>query len=273
MGVLVETLCCIENQDILENQNFPHSFSDKSKDFRSSTLNKELLTSNQINFDYSERLNITDVTKLPISTKDIIMQRKGDAFQDYIIIKKLGEGTFGIVYEVKNKNNNAIRAMKVIKKSFLNNLEDSEIKKEIDILKKLNHPYIMKIYEYYINSDSVIIISELCEEGDLVSKINKIGKFPEFIVKIIMFQIFKALMYLNQKHIIHGDLKLENILVVCYDKDKDKDIKKTKNSDRFINAINHDMNIVLGEKNNIRNSYMNNNNIISSDEKIKRTFV
>ena len=48
-------------------------------------------------------------------------------------------------------------------------------------------------------------------------KIKKIGKFPEFIVKVIMLQVFKALNYLSEKHIIHGDLKLENILVICYD--------------------------------------------------------
>ena len=57
---------------------------------------------------------------------------------------------------------------------------------------------------------------------------RKIGRFPEFIVKIIMLQIFKALMYLNEKRIIHGDLKLENILVECYD-DSDSEHQKEKN--------------------------------------------
>ncbi len=264
MGGLAETFCCIENRDILENPNYPQSFEDNSKSIRSLTLNKELLPSDQIILkDIVNEQNFTETSKIPISAKNIIIQKKGDPFQDYKIIKKIGEGAFGVVYKVKNKNNNSIRAMKIIKKYFLNKDDDSEIKKEIEILKTLNHPYIMKLYEYYVNNDSVFIISELCEEGDLNSKIRKIKKFPEFIVQIIMLQIFKAIMYLNQKHIFHGDLKLENILVVCYDKDKDKDIKKTKNSDRFINAINHDMNIVLGEKNNIRNSYMNNNNNIN----------
>ena len=47
-------------------------------------------------------------------------------------------------------------------------------------------------------------------------KIKKIGKFLEFIVKVIMLQILNALMYLDEKSIINGDLKLENILVYSY---------------------------------------------------------
>ena len=85
--------------------------------------------------------------------------------------------------------------------------------KEIEILKKLNYIYIIKLYEYYITDDFIFLINELSNEGDLQSKMMKIKIFPEFIVKIIMLQIFKALRFLNEKSIIHGDLKLENILV------------------------------------------------------------
>ena len=266
MGTMLENFCCINNQDILENQNYPHSFIGKSKYFQNLSLQKDRLPSNQISLnDYSNEQTLTLSSIVPISTQDVIIQKKGDAFQDYEIIKKMGEGTFGVVYKVKNKNNNTIRAMKVIKKDHLNNLNDSEIGKEIEILKTLNHPYIMKLYEYYVNKGSVVLISELCEEGDLSGKIRKIGKFPEFIVKIIMLQIFKALMYLNQKHIMHGDLKLENILVVCYNNDNNK--KKSKNDDGFINAIKHDMNIIMKEQK-IRKSLNENIYNKTSDETI-----
>ena len=60
-----------------------------------------------------------------------------------------------------------------------------------------------------------------------------------------MFQIFKALMYLNEKNIIHGDLKLENILVVSYnDNENTKNVKINKKQDGFIEAIKHDMKII-----------------------------
>lgn len=80
-------------------------------------------------------------------------------------------------------------------------------------MKQLNHPYITKIYEYYISDDYIYLIEEFCSEGNLQDKLKKIKIFPEFIVKIIMFQIFKSLIYLGSKKMEHGNLKLENILI------------------------------------------------------------
>ena len=68
--------------------------------------------------------------------------------------------------------------------------------------------------------------------------------FPEFIVKIIMFEIFKALIYLNSKNMTHGNLKLQNILLESNDIKADKKTNKKSleyNEDKFINAINKDM--------------------------------
>ena len=219
MGGMLEEMCCINNQDIIFNQNYPSSFASKSVEIQYSINpnQKETLPSNQIRLG-SERKDPTleKISQIPITSKHVIIQKSGDPFLDYELLEKLGEGTFGKVFKVKNKSNNCIRAMKKIDKRFINNLDDSEVGKEIEILKKLNHPYIMKLYEYYVNDGNLFLISELCDEGDLHKKMEKIGKFPEFIVKIIMLQVFKALMYLNEKHVIHGDLKLENIMVICY---------------------------------------------------------
>ena len=273
MGGMLEGICCINNQVILDNQNYPHSFNEKSMGTQYKTLKENervRLPSNQINLGNSKKEQpLNNASKIPISIKDVIIQKKGDPFQDYEIIKKIGEGTFGKVYKVKNKHNNNIRAMKTIGKKFINNLNDSEVGREIEILKTLHHPYIMKLFEYYVNDDYIFLISELCEEGDLHTKINKIGKFPEFIVKIIMLQVFKALMYLNEKNVIHGDLKLENILVDCYDDDNDdsddddndnndssdKNKKNNKkNEDGFINAIKHDIIMIMNDGS-MKNSY------------------
>ena len=247
-------MCCINNQDIIFNQNYPASFASKSVEMQHSikASQKETLPSNQIRLGSARKdPTLEKISQLPITSKHVIVQKRGDPFQDYEVLIKLGEGTFGKVFKVKNKRNNCIRAMKQIDKSYLNNIDDNEVSKEIEILKKLNHPYIMKLYEYYVNDDNLFLISELCDEGDLQKKMRKIGKFPEFIVKIIMLQIFKALMYLNEKHVIHGDLKLENIMVVCYE-NKENDCSCKNNEDGFINAIKHDCDIFLNEGNNLK---------------------
>ena len=246
MGNVVEGFCCINNNDIINNQNYPHSFNDKSFDKNKSIRKpeKEKLPSSIIKIGNSRNKDnlIKSISKLPITSKNVIIRKKGDPFDEYEILGKLGEGTYGQVYKVKNKNNNSIRAMKKIAKYWLNNLNDNEVMKEIEILKNLHHPYIIKLFEYYVTDDYIYLINELCNEGDLQGKIKKIGKFPEFIVKILMLQIFKALMYLNEKSIIHGDLKLENILVECYDNTSIN--KKNKRKDGFIEAIKNDMEII-----------------------------
>ena len=248
----MENFCCIDNNEILNNKNFQQSFIDKNPlEKHKSFLGN--LPSTQIKLGGpKESLFIHSASKIPILTKDVIVAKKGDPFEDYEIISKLGEGTYGKVFKVINKNNKSIRAMKQIGKHWIKDLNDNEVMKEIEILKYLNHPFIIKLYEYYVTDKSIFLINELCNEGDLQGKIQKLGFFPEFIVKIIMLQVFKALSYLNEKKIIHGDLKLENIMVECYD---DYIIKRkdNKNYDGFIEAIKHDMNLLSSEIN--RNSF------------------
>ena len=261
MGNLLESFCCVDNNDIINNQNFPISAIGRVTDEKYRTnfnSDKSKLPANKMNLGLLRNISsgMIDVklespSQIPISTKDIIVAKKGDPFEDYEIITKLGEGTYGKVYKVRNKRNNTLRAMKQIGKHWLNNKDDNEVMKEIEILQKLTHPYIIKLYEYYVTDDSIFIINELCNEGDLHGKINKIGIFPEFIVKIIMLQVFKALSYLNEKRIIHGDLKLENIMVECYDSKENNN--KNEDKDGFIDAIKNDMTILNGDIN-TRNS-------------------
>ena len=247
----MEKFCCVDNNDIIRNQNYPHSFGketdDRNKTFRKP--DKERLPSSQIKLDLNKNSDsmafLESSSKIPISSKNVIVRKKGDPEEDYEILRVLGSGTYGQVFKVRNKNNNSIRAMKKIAKYWVDNLNDSEVMKEIEILRKLNHPYIIKLYEYYVTNDYIYLINELCDEGDLQGKIKKIKKFPEFIVKYIMLQVFKALMYLNEKSIIHGDLKLENILIECYEN------KNNNLNDGFIEAIKHDMEIINGSINSI----------------------
>ena len=253
----MEKVCCLNHNDIIYNQNYPLYYNGKGTDEINQTFRKsgkEKLPSSQIKLSASKSIESRELkttSRIPITSKNVIIKKKGDPDGDYQVLAELGHGTYGKVYKVKNRNNGSIRAMKKISKYWLGNLNEKEVIKEIEILKNLNHPYIIKLYEYYTTDDYIYLINELCNEGDLQKKIKKNKKFPEFIVKIIMLQVFKALSYLSEKSIIHGDLKLENIMVECYDNSKENNNRK----DGFIEAIIHDMQIINGSINSMNTPF------------------
>jgi serine/threonine protein kinase len=162
-------------------------------------------------------MKINSLSRIPINTKNIIRKVSGNPFDNYKILQKLGHGTFGQVFKIMQKQTRNIRAMKIIPKNNLRpGFTDKDIIHEITIMKNLDHPHIIKLYEFYIDEYNYYLINEFCTEGDLSEKMVKLKSLPEQIVKILMAQIFNAVLYLNNKGIIHGDLKLENILVDSY---------------------------------------------------------
>ena len=149
-------------------------------------------------------------------TNDIIIgESKADPENDYIKKKFLGEGAFASVYLVQNKITEAIRAMKVIKKSSnYNEEEEKEIINEINILRAMDHPNILKIFEFYSNEESYSLITEYCSGGELFKEIEDNGPFDEKYTAYVMYQIFSAINYCHNMNIIHRDLKPENILII-----------------------------------------------------------
>ena len=147
----------------------------------------------------------------------LISQLKTDPSEDYIILKKLGSGSFATVHLVKHKTSGAIRAMKTIKKGpgfDEDNDNEEEIINEINILMKMDHPNIVKIFEFYNSSTHYYLITEYCEGGclfDVIIKNN--GPFTEIQASYIMHQLFSVVNYCHKMKIIHRDLKPENILV------------------------------------------------------------
>ena len=147
---------------------------------------------------------------IPVSQELLVMQQKGNPSDKYIRGKKLGSGSFGTVYEAKNILFNTKIAMKIIVKQ--KNMNNKLIKNEIDILKKLSHPNIVRIYEFYESSNCFYLINEYCDVGELYNYINN-STLNEQQLAIIFYQVFSGLWYLHENNILHRDLKPENILI------------------------------------------------------------
>ena len=151
--------------------------------------------------------------KLFFDFKYLVDEIKGEVETRYDLIKIIGEGGFGKVYYAKNKFSNTEVSIKTINKSKNNNLilDNLTIKNEIEVLKSLSHPNIMKIYEFYSNEESYFLVNEYIKYGELSKKIKQ--TFSELQISVIIFQILKGLNYIHSHNIIHRDIKLENIMI------------------------------------------------------------
>ena len=146
----------------------------------------------------------------------LVSEYKSNPFTDYKKIKELGSGSFATVYLVKHNITGVVRAMKEIKKISSEGEEDNELEiiNEINILMKMDHPNIVKIFGFYITKNYYYLITEYCEGGSLFDLIvENNGPFTEIQASYIMHQLFSVVNYCHKMKIIHRDLKPENILI------------------------------------------------------------
>jgi len=145
----------------------------------------------------------------------------------YDVIGEIGKGCFGTVSKIIRRSDKKILIWKELKYEGIPEKEKELILNEINILKEMNHPNIVKQYEIindFINY-KLYIVMEYCEGGDLDKLIlkNKFNKrlVDEKLIRDILIQTLSALNYIhNEKKILHRDIKPSNIFL-----DKDFNIK------------------------------------------------
>ncbi|GLI76950.1 protein kinase of the mitotic exit network [Penicillium ochrochloron] len=132
--------------------------------------------------------------------------------KDYQLGDCLGKGAFGSVYRALNWNTGETVAVKQIKLTDLPKTELRVIMLEIDLLKNLDHPNIVKYHGFVKSVETLNIILEYCENGSLHSIAKNFGRFPENLVGLYMSQVLHGLLYLHEQGVIHRDIKGANIL-------------------------------------------------------------
>lgn len=186
----------------------PNRHSDLKVQFnRAKELEK---TDNQLTSKRNTKLDINKLSYQPAR----IIEKDISPYNFYQEVLFLGEGKYGKVYKVIHKQTKAFRAMKItIKKDSFSTKDEEEIVGEFNILKELDHPNILKVFELYDYNNAYYFISEYISDGTLSKKLNEVGCFKESHSAFIMFQVLSALNFCHKNSIIHKDLNLDHILL------------------------------------------------------------
>ena len=280
MGLSMDKFCCIDSSDLLLKQQQISSLTESSiptennfynNFIRSNTPPRKSLPSNEINFQPLYKIKpLKSLSNLPIGTVNVIRKQVGDPNMNYTVIKALGHGSFGHVFKVVHKITGNIRSIKVIPKNNIKTgFTKDEIIQEINILKSLDHPHIIKMFEFYVDDNNYYLVNEFCSEGDLNEKMHKIKFVSEYICKLLMFQIFNAVRYLHSKKVIHGDLKLENIMVdsILEDEKLNQKHERKKSFASVIRDDSKEIDLILNNKD---KKNININNLLTIEEEEER---
>lgn len=130
----------------------------------------------------------------------------------YKIIKEVGSGTFGVVWQALNMHNGEVVAIKKMKRKYYSWAECINLR-EVKSLRKMNHPNIVKLNEVIRENDVLYFVFEYmeCCLYDLMK--DKVKPFSETEIRNWCFNVFQGLVYMHQHGYFHRDLKPENFLV------------------------------------------------------------
>ncbi|CAD8052575.1 unnamed protein product [Paramecium primaurelia] len=146
-----------------------------------------------------------------------VKEKEGSIGQHYIFGKVLGQGAFGKVWKVTHKTTGLVRAIKQIKKSSLIKEEEQRLFSEMNILRNLDHPHIVKLFELYQDENNYYLVTEYLSGGELFDRIKKMSSFSESIAADYIRQILLATLHCHEQNIVHRDLKPENIIFISED--------------------------------------------------------
>ncbi|KAF2454682.1 kinase-like domain-containing protein [Lineolata rhizophorae] len=149
----------------------------------------------------------------------------------WILIEKMGDGAFSNVYRARDSTGQyGEAAIKVVRKFEMNSsqgdnvlhpdfkkapkaAERANILKEVQIMRQLDHPNIVKLLDFSESRQYYFIVLELCPGGELFHQIVRLTYFSESLARHVIVQVAKALEYLHeQAGVVHRDIKPENLL-------------------------------------------------------------
>ncbi|XP_024292985.1 MAP/microtubule affinity-regulating kinase 3 isoform X5 [Oncorhynchus tshawytscha] len=139
---------------------------------------------------------------------------------NYRLLKTIGKGNFAKVKLARHILTGREVAIKIIDKTQLNPNSLQKLFREVRIMKLLNHPNIVKLFEVIETERTLYLVMEYASGGEVFDYLVAHGRMKEKEARAKFRQIVSAVQYCHQKHIVHRDLKAENLLL-----DADMNIK------------------------------------------------
>lgn len=150
------------------------------------------------------------------SHKGFVVDNPGRVTDFYQMVGgRLGEGSYGSVHRGVRKATGQPCAIKTVVKVRLCNV--ASFRREIEIMKEMDHPHIVKLYESFEDDRNIHLVMELCLGGELRDYLVRAGRLSEAGVSLVMQSLFHAVMYMHANNICHRDLKPENLMFATED--------------------------------------------------------
>jgi len=137
-----------------------------------------------------------------------------DKLAKYKRLEKIGEGTYGVVYKAKDRIRNVLVALKKIRLESEDEGTPSTAVREVSILKQLQHPNIVQLYEVIHTETSLTLVFEYLDQ-DLKNYLDACGDkgIDEYTIKSFLYQLLQGIAHCHKNHILHRDLKPQNLLI------------------------------------------------------------
>jgi len=155
----------------------------------------------------------------PFCRNMFLGRRMGQPADHYEILDVLGKGSFGVVKMVLCKESRAPRVLKTVDKdaALKSGLPPKVVMEEIDKLKALDHPAVLRLFEYYADSHALHLVTDHLPGGDLCKTVDDAHlngtPLAEEWVRSVFHQVCEGVAYCHGKGVMHRDLKLENIML------------------------------------------------------------
>ncbi|XP_060928827.1 serine/threonine-protein kinase SIK2 isoform X2 [Limanda limanda] len=131
----------------------------------------------------------------------------------YDIERTLGKGNFAVVKLARHRITKTEVAIKIIDKTQLDAVNLEKIYREVQIMKMLDHPHIIKLYQVMETKNMLYLVTEYAKNGEIFDYLAKHGRLSEPEARRKFWQILSAVEYCHNRNIVHRDLKAENLLL------------------------------------------------------------